>query len=93
MDHLGEDHHVTRRLHDLVVAVVGGVHHRRPGAGHDEAAIVELIALRRIPTAPEPLRFFGACGQTLFPSSVIGGSLPFGGSTISEVRRVRASVD
>ena len=65
MNHLGENHHVARRLHDLIVAVVGGVHHRRSGARHDEAAIVELIALRRVPTAAQPLGRLGALGGPL----------------------------
>src|SRR5262245_40174768 len=65
VDHRGENHDVPGSLHDLIIAVVPGVHHRRSRATHDEAAIIEFVGLGRIPAATELL-------ASLFP---LGGSL------------------
>jgi hypothetical protein len=55
---LEQDHHVSRRLHDLIVAVVGGRQHRGPRTKEDDAAVIELVALCGIPPAHE----FGGLG-------------------------------
>ena len=63
MDHFNQDHDVVEVLYDVVVGVVARVHHRRAGAAHDEAAVVELIRLRRIPPSDS-----GASGRQLLRS-------------------------
>jgi hypothetical protein len=51
MRHLEQDHHVTRRLNNLVIAVVPLRQHRRSGALKDDATIVEVVALSGVPAA------------------------------------------
>ena len=45
VDHLDKDHHVSWRLHDLVVVVVGPREHRRSDAVHDDASHAERLVL------------------------------------------------
>ena len=54
VDHLGQDHHLVGRLHDVVVGVVAVGHHRRADAPHHDAPVVELVGLGRVPPPAEP---------------------------------------
>ncbi len=70
MNHFNQDHDVIPILHDLVVAVVTGVHHWRTGPPHDDATVIQLIVFGRVPTsAPQPGFFFTLCHDPLTFSS------------------------
>ena len=88
VDHLGENHHVPRALHDVIVAVVARVHHRRSGAAHDQAAIVELIGLCGVPSPAEPFALCLAFGRSSFSFCGQRRNLPVG--WIEDQRRPQA---
>ena len=66
VDHLDQNGHVTRPLHDLVGVVVASGKDRRPGVHHD-AAVVELVVLRRVPPAAHPPVRLGALVRVPLP--------------------------
>ena len=99
VDHLGEDHHGVRRLHDLVEVVVEVVRQRRRsrrGSEPEEAALAEgtafgiVVGAGRGLEAAVVVRLSGAGQQPrrmrCRAAGVIGGTRPFGGSTTIEVR-------
>src|SRR5206468_5586071 len=55
VEHLGENHRVSRRLHDLVGVVVGPAKHWRPVAIHQDAARTERLVLYGIVRAAPAL--------------------------------------
>src|SRR2546428_2711019 len=70
VEHLGENHHVSGRLHDLVGVVVGPAKHWRPIAVHQDTTRTEWLVLygivgatpalsRRCTLGGSPLSFFG----------------------------------
>ena len=65
VNHLGQDHHVARRLHDLIVRVVAGVHHRGTGAAHDDAARSDRHVLHRVVRTARSLPRCRALGGAL----------------------------
>ena len=65
MDHLDENHHVSGRLHDLIVVVVGPGKHGRPVAVHDDAAHAQRLVLYGVGCAPHSLSRLCALGGSL----------------------------
>src|SRR5438128_1465802 len=70
VEHLGENHHVSGHLHDLVVVVVGPAEHWRPVAVHQDTTRAERLVLdgivgatpalsRRCTLGGSPLSFRG----------------------------------
>src|SRR5207302_251073 len=48
VEHLGENHHVSRSLHNLVIVVVGAAQHGRSVVVHQDTARAERLVLYRI---------------------------------------------
>ena len=65
MDHLDENHHLSGRLHDLIVVVVGPGKHRRSRTIHDDATYTQRLVLDRIGGTPHSLSRFCALGRSL----------------------------
>src|SRR5229473_1050221 len=65
VDHLDENHHVSRRLHDLIVVVVGPGKHWRSGAVHDDATRAQVLVLCGVGGSPPSLFRLRACGSSL----------------------------
>ena len=55
VDHLDENHHVSRPLDDLIVVVVGAGQHRRTGAVHENASHAERLVLHGVGGAAHAL--------------------------------------
>ena len=81
--HLGQDHEVLGRLHDLQVVVVGARVHRRAGVKAHKTSVGEgpvlvIVGQRRAQVTARSAR--SSCGSGL------SGTLPSGGSVTSDVR-------
>ncbi len=62
VEHLDEDHHVSRRLHDLIVVVVGAGEHRRPIAIHQDAPHAQRLILHGVRRRAPPFSRLRARG-------------------------------
>src|SRR5262245_28283801 len=78
MDHLNENHHVTRPLDDLIVVVIGARQHRRTGAVHENASHAQGLVLCGVGGAAHALPRF--CPRRVPFLSFFGhrGELPIG---------------
>ena len=61
VDHLDENHHVSGRLHNLIVVVVGAGKHWRPRAVHDDATHAQRQVLHRVGGGTHSLSRLCAC--------------------------------
>jgi len=60
MEHLDENHYVSRALHNLIVVVVGSREHWRPDAVHVDAPHGERLILYGVKGAAHSLSRLGA---------------------------------
>ncbi len=70
MNHFNQNHDVIPILYDLVVGIIGRVHHWWAGTSHDDATFAQIHVFGSVvATAPQPGFFFTRCYDPLAFSS------------------------
>ena len=92
VDHLDQNHHVSRRLHDLIVVVVGAGSMGGPARSMTMQRTLERLILHGVGRATHALSRLGTRPRSASVPPLSSEEVcPFGGSTISDVRRFSAS--